>query len=86
LSTATALFIAIMAGVVSLADTASIVLRNFEPRALASFVLTSGTTVCDRSLKISFGSASTVYFDGVASCGSVEKTSPTMHFFVSSSW
>ena len=80
LSIATALFIAMIAGRVSLAETASIVRRNFGPSADASLALTSGTTVCDRSLKISFGSARTVYFDGEASCGSVENTSPTLHF------
>ena len=73
LSTITALFIARIACRVSFAETAFTVFVKFEPAALATDVLTIGATFWKPVM--CFGSASTVYFDGLPSGGSVEKTS-----------
>src|SRR5581483_1096878 len=83
LSTTTALFIAIIAGSVSLAETALTVLANVEPAACATDVLTIGATFWKPVT--CFGSASTVYFDGLLSGGSVENTSAACTLFWSSS-
>src|SRR6476646_2824029 len=73
---------AIMAFSVSFAETAFTVCVNFEPSAFATDVLTSGATFWKPVT--CFGSASTVYFDGFASGGSVEKTSAARNLFESS--
>src|SRR5581483_9198910 len=83
LSTSTALFIAIIAASVSFAETALTVLAKDEPAACATDVLTIGATFWN-PVKC-FGSASTVYFEGLLSGGSVEKTSAARAFFSSSS-
>ena len=67
------MFIAIIAGVVSLADTAFTVVMNVGPAAWSTEVVTSGVTFWNPVT--CFGSASTVYFEGLASGGSVENTS-----------
>src|SRR5438128_11718282 len=73
LLTITALFIARIAFCVSFADTALTVFANVGPAACATLALTIGATFWNPVT--CFGSASTVYFDGLASGGSVEKTS-----------
>jgi hypothetical protein len=67
------LFIAAIAGVVSLAETALTVFVNVGPAAFSTDVFTSGVTFWNPVT--CFGSASTVYFEGFASGGSVVKTS-----------
>ena len=64
---------AAIAGVVSFADTAFTVFVNVGPAAVSTDVFTSGVTFWKPVT--CFGSASTVYFDGFASGGSVVKTS-----------
>src|SRR5262249_42205432 len=69
----TALFMAMIAGRVSFAETAFTVFVKSEPAGCATDVFTMGATFWKPVM--CFGSVSTVYFDGARSGGSVEKTS-----------
>ena len=68
------MFIATIAGIVSFAETAFTVFVNVGPAAVATDVLTIGATFWKPVT--CFGSASTVYFEGLPSGGSVENPSP----------